>query len=56
MLEAGTLELLRMVADHIAYAIANARLFEIADASNQKKELENAHLREELCEARKLRA
>ena len=53
MLEAGTLELLRMVADHIAYAIANARLFEIADASNQKKELENAHLREELCEARK---
>lgn len=52
-LEKGTMELLRMVADHIAYAITNARLFEIADAINQRKELENAHLREELCEARK---
>ncbi|WP_374289939.1 sigma 54-interacting transcriptional regulator [Desulfovibrio desulfuricans] len=51
--EEGTMELLRMVADHIAYAIANARLFEIADALNQQKELENAHLREELYEARK---
>lgn len=51
--EKGTMELLRMVADHIAYAITNARLFEIADAINQRKELENAHLREELCEARK---
>lgn len=51
--EQGSMELLRMVADHIAYSIANARLFEIADALNQQKELENAHLREELYEARK---
>ena len=51
--EQGSMELLRMVADHIAYSIANARLFEMADALNQQKELENAHLREELYEARK---
>lgn len=53
ILEKGTMELLRMVADHIAYAITNARLFEIADSISQRKELENAHLREELNDARK---
>lgn len=51
--EEDTMELLRMVADHIAYAITNARLFEIADTISQRKELENAHLREELYDAQK---
>lgn len=44
--------MLRMVADHIAYAITNARLFEITRSITQRRELENAHLREELYEAR----
>lgn len=46
------MEMLRMVADHIAYAITNARLFEITRSITQRRELENAHLREELYEAR----
>lgn len=48
----GAMEMLRMVADHIAYAITNARLFEISRSITLRKELENAHLREELYEAR----
>ncbi len=48
----GAMEMLRMVADHIAYAITNARLFEITRSITQRRELENAHLREELYEAR----
>jgi len=50
-LEQGVLEMLRMVADHLAYAIANARAFEMVDRLKQQMELENAYLREEINEA-----
>ncbi|OLN28634.1 Outer membrane lipoprotein carrier protein LolA [Desulfovibrio sp. DV] len=50
-LEQGALEMLRMVADHLAYAIANARAFELVDSLKQQIELENAYLREEINEA-----
>lgn len=50
-LEQGTLDMLRMVADHLAYAIANARAFEMVDRLKQQIELENAYLREEINEA-----
>ena len=49
--EQGALEMLRMVADHLAYAIANARAFELVDRLKQQIELENAYLREEINEA-----
>ena len=50
-LEQGALEMLRMVADHLAYAIANAHAFELVDRLKQQIELENAYLREEINEA-----
>ncbi|EHJ47159.1 transcriptional regulator, NifA subfamily, Fis Family [Solidesulfovibrio carbinoliphilus subsp. oakridgensis] len=50
-LEQGVLEMLRMVADHLAYALANARAFEMVDRLKQQMELENAYLREEINEA-----
>uniref|UniRef100_I2PX09 Transcriptional regulator containing GAF, AAA-type ATPase, and DNA binding domains n=1 Tax=Desulfovibrio sp. U5L TaxID=596152 RepID=I2PX09_9BACT len=50
-LEQGALEMLRMVADHLAYAITNARAFEMVDHLKQQIELENAYLREEINEA-----
>ncbi len=50
-LEQGALEMLRMVADHLAYAIANARAFELVDRLKRQIELENAYLREEINEA-----
>ncbi|WP_428561395.1 MAG: sigma 54-interacting transcriptional regulator [Solidesulfovibrio sp. DCME] len=50
-LEQGTLDMLRMVADHLAYAIANARAFEMVARLKQQIELENAYLREEINEA-----
>ncbi len=50
-LEQGALEMLRMVADHLAYAIANARAFELVDSLKRQIELENAYLREEINEA-----
>ena len=49
-LEQGTLDMLRMVADHLAYAIANARAFEMVDRLKQQIEQENAYLREEINE------
>ncbi|WP_300161030.1 sigma 54-interacting transcriptional regulator [Solidesulfovibrio sp.] len=49
-LEQGTLEMLRMVADHLAYAIANARAFQMVDQLKQQIELENAYLRQEINE------
>lgn len=49
------LELLRMVADHIAYAIANAKAFETIKTLKSQKEQENALLREELKDARQFR-
>jgi len=50
VLEQDTLDMLRMVADHLAYAIANARAFELVDQLKQQVELENAYLREEINE------
>lgn len=50
-LEQGALQMLRMIADHLAYAIANARAFELVDKLKQQIELENAYLREEINEA-----
>ena len=49
-LEPGVLDMLRMVADHLAYAIANARAFELVDSLKRQIELENAYLREEIKE------
>jgi len=43
---------LRMVADHAAAAIANARAFEEIDRLQRRLELENEHLREEVRDAR----
>lgn len=43
---------LRMVADHSATAIANARAFEEIDRLQRRLELENEHLREEVRDAR----
>lgn len=51
----GELELLRMVADHIAYAIANAKAFETIDGLKQQTEMENAFLREEIREVRQFK-
>jgi len=42
--------MLRMIADHLAYAIANARAFELVDSLKRQIELENAYLREEIKE------
>ncbi|MDR0827680.1 MAG: sigma 54-interacting transcriptional regulator [Desulfovibrio sp.] len=50
-LEIGNLEMLRMVADHLAYSIANARAFETVNRLKQQIERENAYLREEINEA-----
>lgn len=50
-LEEGALGMLRMVADHLAYAISNARAFELIARLKQQTELENAYLREEIREA-----
>ena len=49
-LEPGAAEVLRMVADHLAYAIANAKAFELVDSLKRQIELENAYLREEIKE------
>ncbi len=54
-LEQGGLGMLRMVADHLAYAIANARAFETINRLKQQIELENAYLREEINEAQSFR-
>jgi len=54
-LEQGGLDMLRMVADHLAYAIANARAFETITRLKQQIELENAYLREEINEAQSFR-
>lgn len=48
--EAGGLDLLRMVADHIAYAIANANAFEVIEELQKRREAENAFLRDEITE------
>jgi transcriptional regulator with GAF, ATPase, and Fis domain len=47
----GALGMLRMVADHLAYAIANAHAFETIARLKQQAEMENAYLREEIKEA-----
>lgn len=47
----GELDLLRMIADHLAYSIANAQAFEEIQRLKQQIELENAYLREEVNEA-----
>jgi len=47
----GALGMLRMVADHLAYAISNARAFETIARLKQQVETENAFLREEIKEA-----
>jgi transcriptional regulator with GAF, ATPase, and Fis domain len=49
-MESDVLEMLRMVADHLAYAIANARAFELVDSLKRQIELENVYLREEIKE------
>jgi transcriptional regulator with GAF, ATPase, and Fis domain len=49
-LELGSLEMLRMVADHLASSIANARAFETVERLKQQIERENAYLREEINE------
>ncbi|MDR3043279.1 MAG: sigma 54-interacting transcriptional regulator [Desulfovibrio sp.] len=54
-LEQGAIDMLRMVADHLAYAIANARAFETITRLKQQIELENAYLREEINEAQSFR-
>ncbi|NIM20311.1 MAG: GAF domain-containing protein [Candidatus Latescibacteria bacterium] len=41
---------LRMIADHLAAAIANARAFEEVDRLRRKLELQNAYLQEEMLE------
>lgn len=51
----GELALLRMVADHIAYAIANAQAFETIEGLRRQKEVENAFLREEIREVRQFK-
>lgn len=52
LLDEGALGMLRMVADHLAYAIANARAFEMVARLKEQIELENAYLREEINEAK----
>jgi transcriptional regulator with GAF, ATPase, and Fis domain len=49
-LEAGSLDLLRMVADHLASAIANSRAFETINFLKNRIEAENAILRSEINE------
>jgi len=49
-IDEGTLDLLRMVADHLAYSIANARAFELVANLKHQIELENAYLRQEVNE------
>ncbi len=51
-LDEEALDMLRMVADHLAYAIANARAFEMVAHLKEQIELENAYLREEIKEAK----
>ncbi len=48
MLEEGTLGLMRMIADHLAYAIANARAFAEVERLKSQIENENAYLRKEV--------
>lgn len=50
-LERGELDLLRMIADHLAHSIANVRAFEEIRSLKKQIELENAYLREEVNEA-----
>ncbi len=47
----GQMEWLRMIADHLAVALANARAFEEIDRLKQRLELENEYLREEVSDA-----
>lgn len=54
-LESSAIGMLRMVADHLAYAIANARAFETIARLKQQVEMENAYLREEIKEAHDFR-
>lgn len=51
-LDDESLSMLRMVADHLAYAIANARAFEMVARLKHQIELENAYLRQEIIEAK----
>ena len=51
-LDEGALGMLRMVADHLAYAIANARAFQMVAHLKEQIELENAYLREEINEVK----
>ena len=48
MLEKGALGLMRMIADHLAYAIANARAFAEVERLKIQIESENAYLRKEV--------
>lgn len=50
-LESNALVGLRLIADHAAIAIANARAFEEIDELREQLELENTYLREEVREA-----
>jgi formate hydrogenlyase transcriptional activator len=47
-LEQGALGLMRMIADHLAYAVANARAFAEIERLKRQIESENAYLREEV--------
>jgi len=47
-IDEGALDMLRMVADHLAYSIANARAFELVANLKYQMELENAYLRKEV--------
>jgi len=47
-LEQGALGLMRMIADHLAYAISNARAFAEIEHLKRQMEYENAYLREEV--------
>lgn len=47
-LEQGALGLMRMIADHLAYAVSNARAFAEIERLKRQIESENAYLREEV--------
>jgi transcriptional regulator with GAF, ATPase, and Fis domain len=51
-LEQRGLDMLRMIADHLAYAVANARAFEMVEFLKDQVEQENFYLKEEIREAK----
>ncbi|MDR1855726.1 MAG: sigma 54-interacting transcriptional regulator [Desulfovibrio sp.] len=51
-LQLGNLEMLRLVADHLAYSLTNVRTMETVHRLKQQLELENAYLREEIDKTR----